>query len=212
MFTGIIKELGSVKSIEKIGDIYRLEIESKSISKSADIGDSIALNGVCLTLVKKNNGILSFDCMEETIRRTALGGLKSNDWVNLEGALRAGDPLGGHFVLGHVDCLGMVRNFGKQGNDVSMEIEVPGEFRRLVVEKGSIAIDGISLTIGKAQANNFKVYIIPHTLKVTTLGSKKRGDRVNIEFDIIGKYVLKSEGLDKDPTITDAFLKEKGFD
>lgn len=212
MFTGIIRELGRVKSIEKIGDTYRLEIESKSISKDINIGDSAAVNGVCLTLVKKNRDILSFDCVKETIRKTTLDGLKNNDSVNLEGSLRVGDSLGGHFVLGHIDCMGKVRSVGKRGEDASIGIEIPDEFRRLVVEKGSIAIDGISLTVGEAKDNNFKVYIIPHTLKVTTLGSKKRGDRVNIEFDVIGKYVINLEGLNRKTAITEEFLKNKGFD
>lgn len=192
MFTGIIKELGRVRSISGLGNIYRLSIEARDMASGLIIGDSVALNGVCLTLTEKNKNILMFDVMAETIRRTGLGRLGPQDPVNLEDALKAGGAIGGHFVTGHIDCVGRIRDIKRSSDEVSIEINFPEEYNKLVVQKGSIALDGISLTIGKVVKNNITVYIIPHTLKMTTLGSRKIGDEVNIEFDIIGKYVAKS--------------------
>ena len=211
MFTGIIKEVGVAVAIEKAGAAYRLTVESGLISKEVSIGDSISVNGVCLTLVGNKSGIMHFDIMEETLRRSCLKELRHGQRVNLESALRADGVLGGHFVSGHVDCVGKIRDMRKTGGEVSFEIEIPGGLNDLIIEKGSIAIDGVSLTVGEAGNDNFKVYLIPHTLGTTTLGEKKTGDKLNIEFDIIGKYVAKLNAAGRRPAITKEFLKEKGF-
>ena len=209
MFTGIIKELGIVQRFDRKDDLYRLVIESKEVSKSVDIGGSAAVNGVCLTLVGKNKKALSFDVMEETVRKTTFAVLKNGEKVNLEGALKADGSLGGHFVLGHIDCVGKIKRIQKSGKEFFMEIGFPGQFGNLVVEKGSIAIDGVSLTVGEIGSSIFKVYLIPYTIKETTLGFKKTGNDVNLEFDIIGKYAA---GLPaKTSRVTEDFLKSKGF-
>lgn len=211
MFTGIAKELGIVHNMSKAGANYRLDIESKNIAKSVKIGDSVAVNGVCLTLVDIKNNVMSFDVMAQTVRMTNLTGLKSNDRVNLEDSLKAGDPLGGHFVLGHIDCAGKITDIKKTGGEVCIEIGIPGNFANLIVDKGSIAIDGVSLTIGKASGDKFNVYLIPHTFGTTTLGFGKPGDKLNIEFDILGKYVARLKDAEKGSKITESFLKENGF-
>ena len=211
MFTGIVKELGIVRNITKAGPVYRLGIESKDIARTLKTGDSVSVNGVCLTLVGKEGGVLSFDVMEETVRRTNLAGLKNRDYVNLEGSLKAGDSFGGHFVLGHVDCLGRIKDIKKSGGDFVMTVEIPPDFANLIVEKGSVAIDGVSLTIGEARSDRFKVYLIPHTLKITTLGLKNAGYKLNIEFDILGKYIARLKDVGKSSKVTENFLKENGF-
>jgi len=218
MFTGIVKEIGVLERSDKIGNAYKLAIRSKEISDSVSMGDSVLVNGVCLTLVKNRNGVLSFDVMEETMRRSTLAALKNGESVNLEGSLRSNDPLGGHFVLGHIDCIGKIKDVNKKSDEYWMEIEFPEEFTSLVVEKGSIAIDGVSLTVGEVRKDRFKVYLIPHTLKITDLGLKRIGDELNIEFDIIGKYIYNIQEIrdKKQKTgykgrVTDKFLKEKGF-
>lgn len=209
MFTGIIKELGIVRGMQKRGGSYRLEIESKNVFKTSSVGDSISINGVCLTVVENKNGIMSFDVMDETALRSSLANLKPGNQVNLEDSVRAGGLLGGHFVLGHVDCKAKIKKIGKVSNDCLIDIEFPGTFRNLIVEKGSIAVDGISLTVGRIGKNSFTVYLIPHTLKSTTLGTKRAGDEVNVEFDIIGKYIAGSAKTESRSGITEEFLKEK---
>ena len=191
MFTGIIKELGRVHGIAGLGNIYKLSVEAKDIVNGLTIGDSVAVNGVCLTLTGKNKNILEFDVMTETIRKTGLGKLGFADTVNLEDALKANGSIGGHFVTGHIDCVGRIRDIKRSSDEVSIDVVFPEEYNDLVVQKGSIAIDGISLTVGRVTKNSVTIYIIPHTLKNTTLGAKRIGDDVNIEFDLIGKYVAK---------------------
>jgi len=211
VFTGIIKDLGAVRRLCRAEDAYRLEISSRRVFGDVEIGDSVAVNGVCLTLVEKNMGVMSFDVMEETARCSGIAGLKDGDVVNLEGALKANGSLGGHFVLAHVDCIGSIKEMKRQGGDFLMEIAFPMEFAHLVVEKGSVAIDGVSLTVGGVKASAFGVYLIPHTLKSTNLGLKRAGDSVNIEFDIIGKYAARLKSLESGSRITEDFLKKKGF-
>lgn len=211
MFTGLIREVKAVRNFARSGNVYRLEVASELIGKDAVIGDSVSVNGVCLTLVEKKAGLLGFDVMEETVRRTALSSIRSNDKVNLEDSVRAGGPLGGHFVLGHVDCVGTIKKIGNAAGEYTVEIEFPGEFSHLVVEKGSIALDGISLTVGEVGRGSLKVYIIPHTLNATNLSLKRGGDKVNIEFDIIGKYLARFRDLDKKGGVTEQFLKQMGF-
>ena len=211
MFTGLVRELGVVRGFARSGNIYRLEVVSDIIYKDAVIGDSIALNGACLTLTERRERLLGFDVMEETVRRTGLSYVRSGDKVNLEDAIKAGGPLGGHFVLGHVDCVGTVKMITRAGGDCALEVEFPAEFGRLIVEKGSVALDGISLTVGETNPDSFKVYVIPHTLKMTNLGLRRETDKVNIEFDIIGKYLARFRDLDKKTGVTEQFLKQMGF-
>jgi len=211
MFTGIVRELGKVDGLKKERGICRISVKSKDIYKEARIGDSISVNGVCLTVTGKIADILSFDVMEETSRRSTLLELGKEDIVNLEGALRAGDVLGGHFVTGHIDCTGKIASMESRGESVILNIIIPREFEQLVVGKGSIALDGVSLTVGKIEGNILSVHIIPHTLKVTTLGFKEKGDKVNVEFDILGKYVIKAREKMPGSRVTEGFLKEHGF-
>ncbi|MFH0763675.1 MAG: riboflavin synthase [Candidatus Omnitrophota bacterium] len=211
MFTGIISQTGIVKRFGKTGPVYRLEAESSDIPKDAATGDSVAVNGACLTLVEKSPKFMGFDVMEETVKRSTLSELKAGDTVNLEWPLRAGEAIGGHFVQGHVDCTGWIADIRKSGGESSIEVEFPPEFERLIAEKGSVALDGISLTVGDVQKNRFKVYIIPHTLNITNLGSKRAGDKVNLEFDIIGKYMARFEDLKAGGRVTEKFLRDNGF-
>lgn len=211
MFTGIVKELSAVRKFAKAGGVYRLEVSSGAVYKEAAIGDSVSINGVCLTLVDKVSGVMGFDVMDETVRKTGLVALKIGETVNLEGALKAGNPMGGHFVLGHVDCVGDIKKIENKAPEYRILIDFPQEYNELIVYKGSITLDGISLTVGEAMNGSFSVYVIPHTLKVTNLGAKRDGDKVNIEFDIIGKYLARFRELDKRGGVTEKFLKEMGF-
>ncbi len=210
MFTGIVKELGKVRSVTANGVINRIEIESSHIYKGLDIGDSVSVNGVCLTLVKKDGKVMSFDAMRETMRRSTLKNIKAKDAVNMEGALKPENSVGGHFVLGHIDCVGRITDFKKSG-EIAMTVSFPEEFDRLIVDKGSVALDGVSLTIGHAGNGSLGVYIIPHTLENTTLGGKKIGDEINIEFDIVGKYVARAKGAGGPSGITEELLRKNGF-
>ena len=187
MFTGIIEELGKVKSISRSGKVILMTIEAKKVLEDSKIGDSISVNGCCLTIVKIDKDAVSFEMMAETARATNLGVLAISDRVNLERSLKVGDRINGHFVLGHVDCLGTIRNKGYSQNNLVFSIAAPQEFLKYVLFKGSVSLDGISLTVGDKRAGTFSVYIIPHTLKNTTLGFKGPSDKVNIEFDILAK-------------------------
>jgi len=211
MFTGIVQELGTVERIERSGGIYRLGIRSGNIHKDAGIGDSVSVNGACLTVVSRKGDVLNFDVMAETIRSTGLAGLKPGDRVNLEGSLKANGTLGGHFVLGHIDCVGVIKDIIRTGGEFTLRIGIPDGFDHLIVDKGSISIDGVSLTVGRADSNTFDVHIIPHTLKSTTLGIKKSGDTVNLEFDILGKYIAKARDTAGRSRISEKFLRNNGF-
>ncbi|MGB9711167.1 MAG: riboflavin synthase [Thermodesulfovibrio sp.] len=202
MFTGIIVEVGKIHEIQKIAQGARLKIFSKKLTESSQIGDSICVNGVCLTIceIDKTKNIISFDISHETLQKTTLGELKKGDSVNLEPALTLNTPLGGHLVSGHVEGIGKIKKIEKIGNDLKIEIEASEEILRYCIKKGSIAVDGVSLTIVDLFSNSFTVVIIPHTAKMTTLGLKKVGDKVNLESDIIAKYVEKfvNQSLDKE--------------
>ena len=187
MFTGIIEELGIAKIISRSGNLIFLEISASKVIDGLKIGDSISVNGTCLTAVKFNNNSVNFEVMAETFKITNLGILRINDKVNLERSLRVGDRVSGHFVLGHVDCLGIIRKKGTIVGNLVFEIAIPPEFDKYCLPKGSVAIDGISLTIQKKKAGFISVYIIPHTLKNTTLSFKGPSDKVNIEFDLLAK-------------------------
>lgn len=187
MFSGIIEELGEVATISRTGNVTLLEIKANKVPGDIEIGDSISVNGACLTVVKKERDSLSFEVMAETLKITNLGYLRLRDKVNLERSLKIGDRLSGHFVLGHVDCMGIIRKKNYISNNLCLEITVPQSFIGYVLPKGAICVDGTSLTLVSRKSNSFTVYLIPHTLKNTTLGFKGPSDRVNIEFDILSK-------------------------
>ena len=210
MFTGLIEEMGTVKSIKRRAKSMELTISGKEVIKDTKKGDSISVNGVCLTVTSNQLPVTSFkvDVGTETLRRTSLGELRIGEKVNLEKALKMGERLGGHFVTGHIDGVGIIRKRIKEGDTFLFEIEAPNEIMNYIIPKGSIALDGISLTIVDFNKNRFSVSIIPHTLEVTTLGFKKVGNKVNLEADMIGKYVVK---LMKEKGITLDFLKRYGY-
>ncbi len=187
MFSGIVEELGKVKNIFRKGKNAILEIKAEKIHEDIRIGGSISVNGACLTVIKREPGVLTFEAIPETLKVTNLGLLKVADRVNLERSLKIGDRLSGHFVTGHIDCLGIIRKKNYLNNNLCFEIVIPLEFHKYCIPKGSIAVDGISLTLARTRANTFTIYIIPHTLKNTTLGFKGPSDKVNIEFDILAK-------------------------
>src|SRR6478672_3067861 len=181
MFTGLIREVGRVVSFED----GRLTIEA---TEEAALGDSIAIDGVCLTVVAHEQGTLAFQAVPETLGRTSLGTLEAGSRVNLEPALRVGEALGGHYVQGHVDGVGTVRSVEPEGEGKRMAFDAPPELLRYVVEKGSIAVQGTSLTVAAVDEHGFDVALIPHTLAVTTLGALEPGARVNLEADVLAKY------------------------
>jgi len=187
MFTGIIEELGEVKSISRRSSTVLLEVAAKKVLEGVKAGDSVALNGVCLTVVKVGKTAVSFEVMPQTFKVTNLGALKIADKVNLERSLKIGDRLSGHFVYGHVDCVGVIRKKTFQQNNPCFQVAIPPEFSKYCLSKGSIALDGISLTIAENKANTFVVCIIPHTLEHTNLKTRMPSDKVNLEFDILAK-------------------------
>jgi riboflavin synthase len=191
MFTGIVRERGLVASMEEGTEGLRLEIAAPETAAQLSVGDSVSISGACLTATAVANGTFSVTAVQETLSRTSLGGLAAGDEVNLETAARVGDPLGGHFVQGHVDGLGRVAAVGDDGR---VWVEAPPEILRYCVEKGSIAVDGVSLTIADLDDQTFTVALVDHTLEVTTLGGLQAGDPVNLEVDILAKYVEKLVG------------------
>src|SRR3989337_3924969 len=186
MFTGIIVEMGEITSMHKKKGIVHLFLNSSEILRDAKIGDSISVNGTCLTLVEIKGNTMRFDLSEETLRSSNLGILQRGDRVNLEPSLRPDSKLGGHFVSGHVDDIGRIKSKTKMGDAFKVEIEVPEKILHFLVEKGSVAVDGISLTVVDILKNGFTIVMIPHTAQLTTIGFKGPGDTVNIEVDIIG--------------------------
>jgi riboflavin synthase len=212
LFTGLICELGKILSVERRSGGAILSLKSNEVASSAKQGDSISVNGVCLTVVSKKDNVLFFDLSEETIRSTNLGSLKPGDIVNLEPSLSFDSKIGGHFVTGHVDATGKIRSKVNIGDMLKIEIEVPTIVMNCLVEKGSVAVDGISLTVVDILKKSFTVVIIPHTAKLTTIGFKCPGDTVNIEADILGKYVARflNRKEDRDLRFMKT-LKEEGF-
>jgi riboflavin synthase len=194
VFTGLIREVGHVASVEGGDAGVRLQIEAPLVSVGAALGDSVAINGVCLTVVAVDGDRLAFDAVPETLSRSSLGRLAAGSRVNLEPALRAGDALGGHYVQGHVDGVGAVRTVEAEGDGRRLWFDAPTDLLRYVVEKGSIAIEGTSLTIAALDEAGFAVALIPHTLEATTFGSLEAGDPVNLEVDVLAKYVERLLG------------------
>jgi len=189
MFTGIVREQGQVVSAEAGGAGVRLVVDAPVTAGAVAVGDSVSISGVCLTVTAAANGSLAFDVVHETLNRTAFGDLAPGTPVNVEPALRAGDPLGGHYVQGHVDGVGRIRRIDPEGDGRRVWIDPPSELERYLVEKGSVAIDGVSLTVAQLDESGFAVALIPHTLAVTTLGGLAAGDLVNLEVDVLAKYV-----------------------
>ena len=185
MFTGIVREIGRVEAVEERGESVRLVVRAPETAAAAARGDSVSLAGVCLTAVEVADGTVAFDAVRETLRRSTLGRLETGGGVNVEPALRAGDPLGGHIVQGHVDGVGRIRLVDDEG----IEVEATQDVLRYCVEKGSIAVEGVSLTISGLGESSFTVALIPHTREVTTLGGVAEGDDVNLEVDVVAKYV-----------------------
>jgi riboflavin synthase len=191
VFTGLIREVGTVVSREGGPAGVRLTIEAPSTATDAEVGDSIAIDGICLTVVEAAGDTLAFDAVPETLARTSLETLDHGSRVNLEPALRAGEPLGGHYVQGHVDGAGSVRSVEPEGDGKRIWVDAPPELLRYVVEKGSITVLGVSLTVAAVDTDGFAVALIPHTLAATTLGALEPEDRVNLETDVLAKYVEK---------------------
>jgi riboflavin synthase len=191
MFTGIIQSIGKVAAIRKTASGSQLAINLKALSRKVALGDSVAINGVCLTATRKTGETVLFDAVKETITHTNLGKLKRGNQVNIELAIRAGEPFGGHFVQGHVDGTGTISRKYKQGNGHIIEIKTTPQITGQMIEKGSVAIDGISLTITGIGRDKFTIAIIPHTLKHTTLAGKRIGETVNLETDMLGKWLKK---------------------
>ncbi len=189
MFTGIIEVMGEVVSIEQDGELTRFRVRAPDICDGLQVGDSVANNGVCLTVTGTEEGVMGFDAIAETMEKTALGDLSQGDRINLERAMGADGRFGGHIVQGHVDGTGSVREFRHEGEDVRLYIETPQEFAAQLVPKGSVTIQGVSLTVVDVVEDGFDVALIPVTLRDTTLGKLEVDDRVNLEADVIGKYV-----------------------
>jgi len=194
MFTGIVVGTGKVKNISKNTknrSAVQMTVDLGKQSKGLKIGQSVALNGVCLTVTKLSKNLGRFEMIDETTKKTDLGNLKTGSIVNIERSLKAGDRLEGHFVLGHVDGVGIIKKILKKPKEVQVWFEVPKKLAKYIVKKGSIAIDGISLTVVDVKKNLVSVSLIPHTIEITNFKTKKIGDKVNIETDILGKYILK---------------------
>ena len=211
MFTGIIEEVGSVKEIKGKQDAKRFKISAKKILDDLKIGDSVNISGACQTVIEIGKNFFMVEAMQETLDRTNFGQLKVDESVNLERSLKLSDRLGGHLVSGHIDCAGEILDVIPHKDSHIFKISFPKKYSSLVVEKGSMAVEGISLTVIEAGENYFTVGIIPYTWENTNLKNKKVNDPVNLEFDLIGKYVQKILNNKTESKITWEYLKEKGW-
>lgn len=211
MFTGIIEELGTVERIDRSSEPAVFTVKADRILKGLKKGDSVSVNGACLTVIAAGKDKFSVEAIRETLKKTSLGDLKEGEKVNLEGALVSGGKVSGHFVTGHVDGTGIIKSKKECKGEILLEIKAAGDILDGIVLKGSVAVDGVSLTVAELNNGSFSVYIIPHTARATTLGSRKAGDKVNLETDMLGKYAAKYSGREKPSNITEEFLKDKGF-
>lgn len=196
MFTGIIEGIGKILKIEKSTknrSAVKMTVDLGGHAKGLKIGQSVALNGVCLTVTGISNSKCNFEMIEETTKKTDLGNLKVGGIINIERSLKVGDRMEGHFVLGHVDGVGTIKKIEKKPKEIKVWFEIPKHLSRFVVQKGSIAVDGISLTVVDVKKNLASVCLIPHTVQITNFRTRKVGDKINIETDILGKYLLKQE-------------------
>ena len=213
MFTGIIEEIGVVSEIKRTGQGAVLTVNASDVLTDSEVGDSIAIDGVCLTMTRADSTSFTADISAETLRRTTLGDLSRGDAVNLERSLQLNSRLGGHIVLGHVDDVGAISGWEDEGDSSMMRVAASPDVMRYVVFKGSICVDGISLTIANLFETEFEIALIPHTKQVTTIGEKRVGDRVNIEVDLLGRYVerLLAAPANRSSSIDLAFLKSHGY-
>lgn len=213
MFTGIVEEVGTIRAMTK----GELVIGASKVLQDVALGDSIAVNGICLTVTKFDAASFHVDVMPETMRRTSLALLQKGSHVNLERALTLSSRLGGHIVSGHIDGTGRILSFTEEGNAILLKISAEAGLLRYIIEKGSVALDGISLTVTEVTSQDFTVSLIPHTREVTILGERKAGDPINIENDVIGKYVERfltvsqPENQEKKSALTAEFLLQNGF-
>lgn len=191
MFTGIVEETGMVVSFTEQKNAWRLVLEAHVVTQGLQMGDSVAVNGCCLTAVAFTEDRIEFDLLAESVRLTSIAGVEAGGKVNLERALLPSTRMGGHFVSGHVDGTGLIETIEPRGKDFYLRIKPDAEWLRYIVHKGCITIDGISLTVAAVDESGFEIWLIPHTMEVTNLHTKKNGDRVNLEFDLIAKYVEK---------------------
>jgi riboflavin synthase len=212
MFTGLVEEIGFLKLKQPLGKGFRFTVAAAKVLEGMALGDSVSVDGVCQTVVDFDNHGFTFETVEETVRKTTLGSLQMNTPVNLERALPANARLGGHFVLGHVDCTGTILSVHQLQAGYEVSIQFPAEHARYIVPVGSISVDGISLTVAALSAASMKIAVIPHTWENAALSRKKAGDKVNLEFDILGKYVERLlQFNDRKENLTEAWLREKGF-
>ncbi|MDM5189821.1 riboflavin synthase [Bacillus sp. DX4.1] len=213
MFTGIVEELGTISNMQKSGESMKLTITASSILSDANLGDSIAVNGICLTITSFTAHSFTVDVMPETMKSTSLRMLSRSSKVNLERAIAANGRFGGHFVTGHIDGIGTILNKKQQYNAVYYKIEIPDTLLRYCLQKGSIAVDGTSLTIFDIDDSSITISLIPHTLSESILGGKAAGDIVNIECDMIGKYIERFvlQPTRRNNSVTEGFLQENGF-
>ena len=213
MFTGLVKQVGSVTRVSVTPGGARMAVDLGGLAAGAEPGDSVCVSGACLTVAAKSGTTDEFDVVAETLSRTTLGELRPGDRVNLEPSLRVGDPLGGHFVLGHVDGVGSVTARVPLGEGARLSVAADPDLTSQMVPKGSVAVDGVSLTLAEVGAGSFTVALIPTTLRDTTLGLRKPGDRVNIETDVLGKFVARylTAGRSRPADITLETLRNAGF-
>ena len=214
MFTGIVEEIGTIESIQHLKDSARISIRASRIMSDMHVGDSIAVNGICLTVTSFSDNVFYVDAMHETLRRSSLSEMRNGTHVNLERAMASNGRFGGHIVSGHIDGTGRIRNIHKDGIAVWYEISADPSIIHYIVKKGSVAVDGISLTVAAVGADFFSVSTIPHTNAFTTLNERKTGDTVNLENDIVGKYIehfLTDRKDENKQGITEEFLAKCGF-
>jgi riboflavin synthase len=211
MFTGIIEDIGTITGINKMGGKWEFAVKTNLTPFDIREGDSVSVNGVCLTVTKTGKGVFSADASLETLNRTTLKETKASQRVNIERAMGAGGRFGGHIVTGHVDAIGTITDIKQAGDSRQFSIEIPLDISRYFVQKGSVAIDGISLTVNEQHGNTFTVNIIPYTASRTTIGEKNLRDRVNIETDIIGKYVESFLARNEQKGIDLSFLSDHGY-
>jgi len=211
MFTGLIEEIGTIKEKIRTGGGYSITVHASVVTNDLRIGDSVAINGVCQTVVQVTSASFTVTAVEETLQKTTLGGLKSGSKVNLERAMPANGRFGGHFVLGHVDTVGRIVAIKTGATEVLVTVSFPSEFEKYLIPVGSIAIDGISLTVARLDQDQCTVAIIPHTFENTILHEKRPRDEVNLEFDVLGKYVVRNLSHKEPQRITPEWLAGHGF-
>jgi len=212
MFTGIVEEVGTVRRIARRSESGRLTVEAPSLAGDVEIGDSVAVDGACLTVTGADGALIHFDVVTETLRKTTLGDLRSGSVVNLEGALRVGDRVSGHFVMGHVDGVGEIVSRSDDPGQVVFRIRAPESVAPFLIEKGSIAVSGISLTLWDVAPPEFSLAIVPHTLATTTLAAARAGARVNLEGDVMARWIARMAGDRPSSGLTTDRLRDAGYD